>query len=456
MRQKAIIVALAAALALALAATAWSDVIPTPYAKRFKGEVFYNGRLAPLGTIIDAYDPDGVNCGRDTVANYLDSAGVYGTMHVYGDDMQYTPTIDEGAEPLDLITFKVNGRLAQATVISGDLLWRDQDNATVDLSVSDAIIAMDLVEAPADKLGAPGQTLRFWVSVENIGNGLDLYGVKVTSKRGWTTVAPNYVTYAGVGEVAYLWFDVELPTWPGTDRTDTLTYEVYSHLDTTVSVGGTVRATAEAGTTYALTITSAPLDRYANAGSVVRFDVKVRNIGTVADVYQILAVSSQGFTVNLMPSFVAANPGQEVGLWFQVVVPSWADEIDADLIDYSILSTSDPAVFASGSVLLTPQQPTDVANGDVTLLPDRIALAQNYPNPFNPTTTISFTLPARSTVSINIFDILGRTVENVDLGSLGAGEHEIVYDASALASGVYFYRLNTEMGMQTRKMVLMK
>jgi hypothetical protein len=55
-----------------------------------------------------------------------------------------------------------------------------------------------------------------------------------------------------------------------------------------------------------------------------------------------------------------------------------------------------------------------------------------------------------------VIDVLGRYVDSRDLGNLGAGDHSVEYDASGLASGVYFYRVVTDMGYETRKMVLLK
>ena len=105
---------------------------------------------------------------------------------------------------------------------------------------------------------------------------------------------------------------------------------------------------------------------------------------------------------------------------------------------------------------MTSQSPTDVGDDVVGLLPNSLHLAQNYPNPFNPTTTIAFSLPARSQVNLEIINVLGRTVDRLDLGALSNGSHSVEYDGSSLASGVYFYRLVTERGHETRKMILLK
>lgn len=92
-----------------------------------------------------------------------------------------------------------------------------------------------------------------------------------------------------------------------------------------------------------------------------------------------------------------------------------------------------------------------------TLLPGQFALYQNYPNPFNPTTSIQFDLSTETMVSLRIFDVTGREVTSlVHNERMAAGAHVLSFDGSAMASGVYFYRLETPTSSQTRKMVLMK
>lgn len=83
-------------------------------------------------------------------------------------------------------------------------------------------------------------------------------------------------------------------------------------------------------------------------------------------------------------------------------------------------------------------------------------LAQNFPNPFNPSTQISFGLKKEGTVSIKIFDILGRKMAEIINEFLPAGIYTIPFDASALSSGVYFYKITANDFVQTRKMILEK
>ncbi|MBI4811767.1 MAG: T9SS type A sorting domain-containing protein [Ignavibacteriales bacterium] len=104
-------------------------------------------------------------------------------------------------------------------------------------------------------------------------------------------------------------------------------------------------------------------------------------------------------------------------------------------------------------------EPLAFDRSSLDLVPEKFELYQNYPNPFNPTTTISFDLPEASLVTLKIYDMLGREVETVfDEIEFEEGNHEILYDASSLATGVYFYRTVVNGGEhhQIKKMLLVK
>ena len=88
--------------------------------------------------------------------------------------------------------------------------------------------------------------------------------------------------------------------------------------------------------------------------------------------------------------------------------------------------------------------------------PTVFRLEQNYPNPFNPSTTIKYELPRASQVSLMVYDILGREVSVLVNERREAGVHEVKFDGSNLASGVYFYRLQAGSFVQTRKLLLLR
>ncbi len=88
--------------------------------------------------------------------------------------------------------------------------------------------------------------------------------------------------------------------------------------------------------------------------------------------------------------------------------------------------------------------------------PTKFKLEQNYPNPFNPSTNLSFVIGHLSLVTLKIYDILGREVATLINEKKTAGVYKISFDASNLASGIYFYQLKAGSYIQTKKMVLLK
>ena len=89
-------------------------------------------------------------------------------------------------------------------------------------------------------------------------------------------------------------------------------------------------------------------------------------------------------------------------------------------------------------------------------LPISYSLSQNYPNPFNPTTTIRFALPKAGDVNLAVYDILGRKIAELVHGNLTAGYHTVNFNASNLASGVYFYRIQAGDFVSVKKLMLLK
>jgi len=94
---------------------------------------------------------------------------------------------------------------------------------------------------------------------------------------------------------------------------------------------------------------------------------------------------------------------------------------------------------------------------DVSLqLPSKFELSQNYPNPFNPSTKISYTIPADSRVTLQIFAITGELVKELVNANQSAGTYLVDFDASDLANGTYIYRITAGSFVQARKMLLIK
>lgn len=94
--------------------------------------------------------------------------------------------------------------------------------------------------------------------------------------------------------------------------------------------------------------------------------------------------------------------------------------------------------------------------GEKENVPDRFELLQNYPNPFNPGTTVRFTLPFSSFTSIKVYDILGRDVATLVDEHREAGRHSVIWDASAVSSGVYFYEMRAGSFRSVRSLAVVR
>jgi hypothetical protein len=89
-------------------------------------------------------------------------------------------------------------------------------------------------------------------------------------------------------------------------------------------------------------------------------------------------------------------------------------------------------------------------------MPAEFSLNQNYPNPFNPSTKIKFALPILAPTRLTIYDLLGREIETLVDRELSAGYYEVTFEASRLANGIYFYRIEAGKFVKTMKLLLLK
>jgi hypothetical protein len=96
------------------------------------------------------------------------------------------------------------------------------------------------------------------------------------------------------------------------------------------------------------------------------------------------------------------------------------------------------------------------AEVEIVSTPQAYALIQNYPNPFNPSTRIQYSLEKAGPVSLKVYNVLGLEVATLVNGPQEAGSYTVPFNAQGLASGVYFYRLQTGSFVSTKKLILMK
>jgi hypothetical protein len=108
------------------------------------------------------------------------------------------------------------------------------------------------------------------------------------------------------------------------------------------------------------------------------------------------------------------------------------------------------------SVPLSITSVTTLVGGASALQPTQYSLEQNYPNPFNPSTMIRYTLPVSGRVAVRVYNILGQVVATLVDGTQNAGTYDVSFSASALSSGVYFYRIESGSFEAVKKMMLLK
>ncbi|MDF1611794.1 T9SS type A sorting domain-containing protein [Stygiobacter electus] len=127
---------------------------------------------------------------------------------------------------------------------------------------------------------------------------------------------------------------------------------------------------------------------------------------------------------------------------------------DAEWMSNDTVIFSNQTAFRVYS-LLVPKITTSIDDED-SYIPKSFIIFQNYPNPFNPLTTIEYSIPKSSFVTLKVFDILGREVATLVNEEKSLGNYKINFNGSSLSSGIYFYRLNADNFSEAKKFILMK
>jgi hypothetical protein len=132
------------------------------------------------------------------------------------------------------------------------------------------------------------------------------------------------------------------------------------------------------------------------------------------------------------------------------------------VIGSAIASLTGIMTYSNGEYKLEPRKNDDfgvitaVTYQVADVVPTGFELSQNYPNPFNPSTTIRYLLPTGGKVTLRVFNLLGQVVETLVEQQQNAGSYIVVFNASRLSSGTYFYKLETDQYSVTKKMMLLK
>ena len=138
---------------------------------------------------------------------------------------------------------------------------------------------------------------------------------------------------------------------------------------------------------------------------------------------------------------------------------SW-DTIGVGPISYSPLGVSitsaNTGVLLGYSAMIYNAVSPPTGIGSALPIAPSFVLSQNYPNPFNPSTTIQYTLPVKEHVALSVFNTLGVRIAVLVDEEEQQGRHEVRFDGSNLATGVYFYRLQAGTSAITKKLLLLR
>jgi hypothetical protein len=141
------------------------------------------------------------------------------------------------------------------------------------------------------------------------------------------------------------------------------------------------------------------------------------------------------------------SPNAYLNLEFSIS-PSMVPQVKTDYV----LEINGQVIFLGSNKMRS----TKVTNPNQNTIPDKYSLSQNYPNPFNPVTKINFSIPKQGFVTLKIYDILGREVRTLVNETKQPGNYSVDFNGSSLASGVYFYRLESNSFTSIKRMVLIK
>ncbi len=164
------------------------------------------------------------------------------------------------------------------------------------------------------------------------------------------------------------------------------------------------------------------------------------------------AVTLPFATVDGLLAGAGLSVGESADFLWSVRVNDGFDTLNV-ATSYDLATNSFDTLFYNITLTRGILTNSELENG----IPAKFALEQNYPNPFNPSTNINFALPQASRVTLTVYDMLGRKVATLlDGDQLQAANHSVRFDASALASGMYIYRIEAGSFVSTRKMMLIK
>ncbi len=158
---------------------------------------------------------------------------------------------------------------------------------------------------------------------------------------------------------------------------------------------------------------------------------------------------------NSSPIMSTVNQGSGI---FTPIAGQWATKIISLPVGTNKVRFTAKSAYGNNLFIddITSGTLTGTSGNPISLLPEKYEMSQNYPNPFNPTTKINFSLPKQGFVTLKVYDVIGKLVTELVSEVKPAGVYAVDFNASALASGIYFYRIESLDFVETKRMMLIK
>ncbi|MCH8306269.1 MAG: CHRD domain-containing protein [Candidatus Marinimicrobia bacterium] len=196
---------------------------------------------------------------------------------------------------------------------------------------------------------------------------------------------------------------------------------------------------------------------YADSGAELEYNITVEGLTITAAHFHAGAAGVAGGVIKT----ITFDGNSAEGIWTaddaQPLTDDIVDMIRSGGVYVNIHTSANLGGEIRGQLLPgIIEVPIGVVDEDVAQLPTKFQLKQNYPNPFNPATSIEYSIPYEDKIVLTIYNILGEEVVRLIDETQPAGNYAITWDAANIASGIYFYKLQSGEISLTKKMLLLK
>ena len=252
--------------------------------------------------------------------------------------------------------------------------------------------------------------------------------------RGMTNI-PGFNSFIAVGNSGACYYSSNSAAWTSMPTGSTATLRCVE------ATANYAWAAGNSGTILKLSGFPVPVELTSFTSSIIDKNVQL-NWSTATE------INNRGFEVQRKSStgdFVPVAFIEGHGTTQQPQSYSYTDKVEAGKYSYRLKQVDFNGVFSY----------TDPIEVDARI-PAKFGLSQNYPNPFNPTTTINYDVAKETNVSLKVYDAIGNEIVTLVNETKAPGTYDVIFDASSLSNGVYFYKIQAGNFTATKKLILMK